>query len=341
MSSLAILWRLHRLQKIADAERPDVLLVGDPAAHQVCSWLGAERRGGCWPIFYGSELLGLAQRFRESAAWPIRRVQRATTLRYVRGAGGILCISRHTAGLLRRLDPALQASCIVYPAVSQLVMDLPRQVEFSKDLRCSLAGTGSAPTILLTVARISERKNQLGVLEAMVHAHRTSPERFHYLMVGNVDSPAHAGYLEQIQGYIKANGLEGSVTLVPNASDEQKVCYLDACDIFVMLSRTVGNSVEGFGIAPIEASCREKPVVVSNEGGMPETIIEGQTGYAVPPADTGTVADTLVALARDVRLRTRMGQAGRDLARREFIPERTARRLHEHVLARGLNPKGR
>lgn len=330
---------LRRRQWVGDtlaAEQPDVVLVGDPAAHRVCALLGSRFRFRCWPIFYGSELLDL-ERLLLQPPWSVGPLfRRALMRRYLRGSGGRICISRHTAGLLSRVMPGLPADCIVYPMVSDLVLREPAEPHFSRDLRCRVSDGGSSPTILLTVGRISARKNQLGVLKAMAHLHQNSPARFHYVVVGNVDAPSHARYLEQMEAYIRAHGLERAVTFVSNASDREKIAYLDACDVFVMLSRTVGTSVEGFGISVLEASCRGKPVLVSDQGGMRETLLEGETGLSVEPDDLSRVAAALLKLAEDTKLRTAMGNAGREFVRREFTPQASARRLHGVLAGRGI-----
>lgn len=332
----ALLRRRRWIGEILAAERPDLVLVGDPAAHRVCSLLGPRLRTRCWPIFYGSELLDLELLLhrtpRSVGAWLRRRSMR----RYLRGSGGRICISRHTAGLLSRVIPGLQPDCIVYPVVSDLVLRQPAEPDFSRNLRRRISDGGPPPTILLTVGRISERKNQLGVLEAMAHLHRASSARFHYLVVGNVDAPNHVRYLAHLEAYIEAQGLERAVTVVPNASDQEKIAYLDACDVFVMLSRTVGTSVEGFGISVVEASARGKPVLVSDQGGMTETLLEGQTGLSVPPHDGSRVAAALLRLAEDIPLRAAMGAAGRAFVQREFTPRASAQRLHEQVSRRGI-----
>jgi glycosyltransferase involved in cell wall biosynthesis len=121
------------------------------------------------------------------------------------------------------------------------------------------------------------------------------------------------------------------VSFVANATDEEKVDYFDACDVFAMLSRTVGTSVEGFGISAIEASCRGKPVLVSDQGGMPETIVPGRTGLSVPPDDTKAIADALARWGADPELRARVGEAGCRHTRAEFTPVATARHLQQHL----------
>jgi phosphatidylinositol alpha-1,6-mannosyltransferase len=263
-------------------------------------------------------------------------VARSLTDRYLRQASETVCISRYTAELLRRVTPGTAADCIVYPTVSDLILQRPVNPAFSHELRSRLAVDGVSPVILLTTARISQRKNQLATLHAMAQVHQSSSIRFHYVMVGNVDGGQHEGYHRQLDSFISEHKLERFVTFIANTSDEEKVDYLDACDVLVMLSRTVGASVEGFGISVIEASCRGKPVLVSDQGGMPETIIEGRTGFAIAPEDTPRVASALLTLAGDEMLRAGMGEAGRRFARAEFTPAVSARRLHQHLLEKNL-----
>jgi phosphatidylinositol alpha-1,6-mannosyltransferase len=118
--------------------------------------------------------------------------------------------------------------------------------------------------------------------------------------------------------------------MVDHASDEEKISYLDACDIFVMVSRTVGDSVEGFGISVIEASCRGKPVVVSDQGGMPEAVLDWTTGRVVRD-EVSDLAGVLAELGRRPELRARYGEAGRQFAQGNFTPAKSAGRLDEYL----------
>jgi phosphatidylinositol alpha-1,6-mannosyltransferase len=335
-SLAATLRRGSLVTRAVTGQRPDVLLIGDNSAHRVCSWLGPRLRVPYCPIFYGTELLAIERVKALSGASPLRRVARSLTDRYIRQATEPICISRYTAQLLSRVVPGAAADCIVYPTVSSLILRRPADPAFSHELRSRLTVDGVRPVILLTTARISQRKNQLGVLQAMARVHQSTPTRLHYLILGNVDGPEHEAYRRQLDSFIREHKLEGFVSFIANASDEEKVDYVDACDVLVMLSRTVGASVEGFGISVIEASCRGKPVLVSDQGGMPETIIAGRTGLAVSPDDISSVASSLRMLATDEMLRAGMGEAGRRFARAEFTPQVSARRLHTYLAQRNV-----
>jgi glycosyltransferase involved in cell wall biosynthesis len=327
------------LAALVRAERPAHLLLGDPAAHQTGSLvsLGAPYL----PIFYGTELHAMRDAVAYHGLSPSRHLGRRLTLRYLSRADDTVCISRYTAGLLKQMGVRDRPGAIVYPCVSNLVLSRSPHPGASARLCARLGWADDGTPILLTVARISERKNQLGVLEALAHLHATSTVRYRYVMVGNVDAEEHRTYRQRLDGFANAHGLAGAVGWIEQASDEEKTDYLDGCDAFAMLSRTVGSSAEGFGISVIEASCRGKPVLVSDQGGMPETIREGETGFGVPPDRPETAARALLALA-DPGTRARMGEAGQAFARAEFTPRASAERLRRHLAERiGLSRSGR
>ena len=93
---------------------------------------------------------------------------------------------------------------------------------------------------------------------------------------------------------------------------------LEGCDAAVFPSRWQ----EPFGLAGAEASAHGKPVAAFEVGGVREWLEDGVTGFVVPEKDTAALAEKLELLYRDPALRTRMGQAGRELVRTRFAPER-------------------
>jgi glycosyltransferase involved in cell wall biosynthesis len=90
-----------------------------------------------------------------------------------------------------------------------------------------------------------------------------------------------------------------------------------AFDIFVMSSVT-----EGLGTSLLDAMACAKPVVATSVGGIPEVVVDGETGFLVPPRDHEAMARAIVMLLKDEALRTRMGEAGRTRARVKFSAER-------------------
>ena len=84
-------------------------------------------------------------------------------------------------------------------------------------------------------------------------------------------------------------------------------------DVFVLTSR-----IEGLPNVMIEAQAVGLPVVCTGAGGMAETFIEGETGFAVPSGAAVDFAQSIARLIDDDELRTRMGQHAAHHAREAF-----------------------
>jgi len=83
--------------------------------------------------------------------------------------------------------------------------------------------------------------------------------------------------------------------------------YHNMLSIFVSVSLS-----EAFGVAIIEASSCQKPVIVSDIGGLPEVVKNDETGIVIPSKNSELTAKAIERLLLDKELRTKMGNAGRD-----------------------------
>jgi glycosyltransferase involved in cell wall biosynthesis len=86
---------------------------------------------------------------------------------------------------------------------------------------------------------------------------------------------------------------------------------------------------EGLPNAVLEAMAAGLPVVASAVGGMPEQVIDRQTGLLVPPGDAGALAQALASLASDPQGAARMGCAGRARVERDFSLQAMVRGAEE------------
>lgn len=86
---------------------------------------------------------------------------------------------------------------------------------------------------------------------------------------------------------------------------------------------------EGFGMVALEAMERGRPVIATAVGGLPEIVVDGETGIVVPPRDVEALAAAMFTLATDLGRGAEMGLAGRARAVAEFSPERSADRIDE------------
>jgi glycosyltransferase involved in cell wall biosynthesis len=108
--------------------------------------------------------------------------------------------------------------------------------------------------------------------------------------------------------------------------------YYPALDMSVLTSLS-----EGLPISVLESMSHALPVVATAVGGTPEVVVDGVTGYLVPPKDTEAFAAKVVELLRNEELRRRMGEAGRRRVEVEFDIGRTAERyleVYREVLGR-------
>lgn len=84
--------------------------------------------------------------------------------------------------------------------------------------------------------------------------------------------------------------------------------YLNEFDIYVAVSRL---DSESFGVAVIEASACELPVIVSNVGGLAEVVKDKKTGFLVPKENPLSLAEALNSLLLNESLRREIGESGR------------------------------
>ena len=115
-------------------------------------------------------------------------------------------------------------------------------------------------------------------------------------------------------------GVAGHVHFLGSVVTGDLVRLYNACDLFVMTSRTTSTGdCEGYGIAVVEAALCGKPAVVSQGSGLSEAIVDGDTGVAVAQNDPNATADAIITLLSDDKGRCAMGQA----AQRRAITEQT------------------
>jgi L-malate glycosyltransferase len=118
-----------------------------------------------------------------------------------------------------------------------------------------------------------------------------------------------------LERQIREHHLEKHVLLVGFRPDV--LSLHKAFDIFVMSSLT-----EGLGTSLLDAMACGKPIVATTAGGIPEVVVDGETGFLVAPRDHEGMARAIVSLLKDEALRRRMGEAGRTRARVHFSAER-------------------
>lgn len=113
-------------------------------------------------------------------------------------------------------------------------------------------------------------------------------------------------------------GIDHNVVLAGRHEDVTGI--LAAIDVFVLPSLR-----EGLGVAVLEAMAAAKPVVASRVGGLSESVVDGETGFLVPPGDHEALGRSILVLLNDPGLRERFGKAGRERVEAKFSVEAMVR----------------
>ena len=158
------------------------------------------------------------------------------------------------------------------------------------------------------VAALVPHKGQRHLIEAAALVVRQIPDA-RFVIAGEGELRA------SLERQIREHHLEKHVLLAGFRPDV--LSLHKAFDIFVMSSIT-----EGLGTSVLDAMAAAKPVVGTTAGGIPEMVVDGETGFLVAPRDREAMASAIVRLLKDEPLRRRMGEAGLARVRARFSAER-------------------
>ena len=110
----------------------------------------------------------------------------------------------------------------------------------------------------------------------------------------------------QLEALTRQLGLTQNVSFLGAIEHHRVPELLKNVDIFVMPSIW-----EGFGVAAVEAEAMEIPVVATRVGGVPEVVLDGETGILVEPGNSEQLAQAILKLIENPTLRRQMGKRGR------------------------------
>jgi len=247
--------------------------------------------------FHGSEIL----RF---AGSPVRRWLAG---RLIRHATRVSTLTTYTQELLVARFPEAADKIKLTPGAlrSDFAHGLPSFPQ-SKD-----------KIIILTVGRLHPRKGQILTLRALQALPGELRRRIEYWIVGGRSKD---GYENLLRARAEAEP-KVEVRFLGNVADEELSQIYDRSDIFAMTSVHQGYSIEGFGLVYLEAAAHGLPIVAHNVGGVPEAVRDGITGLLVPPDRAEDLTAAFARLILDGGLRQKLGEAGREWARRNCWKE--------------------
>ena len=158
--------------------------------------------------------------------------------------------------------------------------------------------------VLLQLGRMVRRKGVEEVIRGfarLIHDYR----QIGTLVIVGGDSqqpdPERTPELGRLMGIAREEGVAGRVRFEGQRDREQLRDYYCAADVFLSTPW-----YEPFGITPVEAMACGVPVLGSAVGGIKSTVVDGETGFLVPPRNPEAIAERLAVMLRDPRTLTRM-----------------------------------
>jgi glycosyltransferase involved in cell wall biosynthesis len=172
--------------------------------------------------------------------------------------------------------------------------------------------------VVLSVGSLTRLKGFDFLIEAM--ARYPSGNRPALLITSNFEAPMERSYLEQL-----ARERQVSVSFAGSVSDDDLVrLYNEATVVAYAPVR------EPFGLVPLEAMACATPVVAVAEGGIPESVVDGETGLLSDRVPERFAA-ALARLIEDPSLARRYGDRGREIATTLWTWEQAVTRLEGHL----------
>lgn len=189
------------------------------------------------------------------------------------------------------------------------------------------------PTIL-HVARLVEVKGTKYLIQALGKLARTHAD-VQLVIIG--DGPLK----RPLQTLARSLRLEDRVRFLGALPHAQVLAWMRKAAVLVLPSvRTATGRVEGLGMVLLEAAATGVPLIGSRVGGIPEGVIDGQTGFLVPERDADALARRLDDLLDDPATRHRIGNQARVLVERQFDIRRqteTLENFYDSVLSNQMD----
>jgi len=154
---------------------------------------------------------------------------------------------------------------------------------------------------VLFVGRLVERKGADDLLTSFAQLSKEMPS----VVLEIVGDGPDMGRLRELA---RTLGIQEKVTFTGTLRGQRLYERFAAADVVAMPSRRTPSDVEGFGTVFLEAAAFGKPSIGTRSGGIPEAIVQGETGFLVEERDTAALRDALRNILSDPALRARMGE---------------------------------
>jgi colanic acid/amylovoran biosynthesis glycosyltransferase len=177
------------------------------------------------------------------------------------------------------------------------------------------------PPRVVHVARLVEKKGTRYLVDAMAQLHRKFPEL-------TLDIIGDGTLRKILHAQVERLGIGRNVRFHGTQSQDVVRTMLIGATALVLPSVTArSGDAEGLGLVLLEASAGGVPVIGTRHGGIPEAMVENETGLLVRERDSLSLADAIDTLVSAPTLQRSMGEAARQLACERFDIHRQSAKL--------------
>lgn len=161
--------------------------------------------------------------------------------------------------------------------------------------------------VLITLARIEQRKGQHSIIKVLPRIIKNFPKLL-YVVAGE------GSCKQSLESLVRSTGLKNHVLFTGRLDGPEKTAYLKNSDLYIMPGSIVGEDVEGFGMAFIEAAILGIPAIASDAGGSREAVLDKKTGLICRAGDINNLEETLAGLLQNKSLIDLLGTNARKRA---------------------------
>lgn len=283
-------------------------------------WVGMALQRACaLPLAVTFHALGLVRQQHQGSADGFPQARIGIERRLVHRAQRVIAECPQEREDLLRLYGADAARISTVPCGVDLAQFGPRNRAAAR----RRLGLPQDEFIVLQLGRLVPRKGVEHVVRAMALLDAGMPARL--LVVGGESrqpDDARTPELGRLRAIAQQCGAAQRVVFVGQRDRQELADYYAAADVFATTP-----AYEPFGITPLEAMACGKPVVGSAVGGIQHTVVDGVTGFLVPPADPAALAERFARLHANAALGEAMGRAGMARVRSLFTWDQVAQGL--------------
>ena len=152
----------------------------------------------------------------------------------------------------------------------------------------------------------AKRKGIFDILKAIPFVIKQYGENILFIFLGRCD-------INKLKTICKEKKIDKYVKFLGYVKEDVKIKILTSSDIFILPSYA-----EGLPIAMLEAMAAGLPVISTHVGSIPDVIKEGVNGYLIKPGDYYALADRILKLAKDSKLRQKIGEKNKEKILMEY-----------------------